>query len=52
MVRLSKKTRDRSVSYKRPKPSGKMIVSQNKVKEHANAFAGELSQGMFVPKIA
>lgn len=51
MVRLSKKTRDRSVSFKRPKLSGNKVVSQQKVKTHANALTGELAQGMFIPKI-
>jgi len=51
MVRLSKKTRDRSVSYKRPRLSGKKIASQQKIKEHKNGISGELSQGMFIPKI-
>lgn len=53
MVRLSKKTRDRSVSYKRPKASGqKTTASTACVKTHQNAIDGEQAKSVFIPKIA
>lgn len=53
MVRLSKKTRDRSVSFKRPKLSGAKTTAQtNVVKTHLNALVGEQSKCVFIPKIA
>ena len=54
MVRLSKKTRDRSVSPRRPKApqvkTGPKKDALNKgFREHANAIAD--SQNTFIPKL-
>ncbi len=54
MVRLSKKTRDRSVSPRRPqarkaKTGPKKDALSKGFKEHANAIAG--SQNAFIPKL-
>ena len=54
MVRLSKVTRMRSVSYKRPAaPAKKTGAKKEKqaFKPHENAFTGELAARAFVPKI-
>lgn len=53
MVRLSKKTRDRSVNYKRPKVSGKKTTASTAcVKIHQNAIESEQAKSVFIPKIA
>jgi hypothetical protein len=59
MVRLSKKTRDRSVSPKRPRKAcplakaeaQKKNVQNSAFKLHANALDGQLAQGAFIPKL-
>lgn len=54
MVRLSKVTRMRSVSFKRPSAPAKKsgAKKQNQpFKEHKNAFEGELATRAFLPKI-
>lgn len=57
MVRLSKKTRDRSVSPRRPKASlGKTGPKKDALKkgfkEHANALTGsQVAQSAFIPKL-
>lgn len=57
MVRLSKKTRDRSVSFKRPKaPSKKTGPLPDNLpkgyKEHVNVLTDEKSKKLFIPKIS
>jgi hypothetical protein len=57
MVRLSKKTRDRSVSRKRPTKAGvktgtKKDALPSGYKAHMNAISGEIAQGMFIPKLS
>ena len=57
MVRLSKKTRDRSVSPRRPKKSlgktgPKKDALKNGFKEHANALAGSpVAQSVYIAKL-
>lgn len=56
MVRLSKQTRDRSVSHKRPKRPGVKTGPLTQTlakgfKEHANALEGSAAQGAFIPKL-
>jgi hypothetical protein len=54
VVRLSKVTRMRSVSYKRPSaPAPKSGAKKQKLafKEHKNAFQGELATRGFLPTI-
>jgi hypothetical protein len=54
MVRLSKQTRNRSVSHKRPKRAGVKTGPQKEAlafKEHANALSGAEAQGAFIPKL-
>jgi hypothetical protein len=54
MVRLSKVTRMRAVSYKRPAAPAKKTGAKKLAKafkEHKNAFEGELAQRAFLPKI-
>ena len=57
MVRLSKKVRDRSVSFKRPKaPSKKTGPLKDNLpkgcKEHENVLTGEKSKQLYIPKIS
>lgn len=53
MVRLSKPTRDRSVSYKRPRVSGPKTTAPTAcIKSHKNAIEGEQAKFVFIPKIA
>ena len=56
MVRLSKQTRRRQRSHKRPKaPVSKTGPLPEKFAEgfkpHANAVSGDLAQSVFIPKI-
>lgn len=57
MVRLSKKTRDRSVSPRRPKiglakTGPKKDALKKGFKEHANALTGtQAAQNVFIPKL-
>lgn len=57
MVRLSKKTRDRSVSPRRPKVGLKKTGTKKDAlksgyKEHANALLGtQVAQNAFIPKL-
>ena len=57
MVRLSKKTRDRSVSPRRPKKSlgktgPKKDALKHGFKEHANALAGSpVAQSVYIAKL-
>lgn len=55
MVRLSKKTRDRSVSPRRPrKPAEKTGALKDALpsgyKVHQNALLGQVAEGAFIPK--
>lgn len=53
MVRLSKPSRRRAVSYKRPSisgPKGPSIVTPRK--KHANAIKGEQNSAIFIPSIS
>ncbi|MBS0654635.1 MAG: hypothetical protein JSR46_02560 [Verrucomicrobia bacterium] len=57
MVRLSKKTRDRSVSRKRPKRPGVKTGAKKEAlpsgfKEHINAISGTIAEGAFIPKFS
>ena len=54
MVRLSKVTRMRAVSFKRPAAPAKKTGPKKQAlafKEHKNAFEGELATRAFLPKI-
>ena len=54
MVRLSKQTRKRSVSYKRPKVSGAKTAqnnTQNVYKVHANALNADTGLSAYIPKV-
>ena len=54
MVRLSKQTKDRSVSPRRPSPPALKTgpkKDSGKVKIHTNAAEGSLATTTFVPKI-
>ncbi|MGR3952002.1 MAG: hypothetical protein QRY74_03755 [Chlamydia sp.] len=54
MVRLSKQTRNRSVSYKRPKVAGKRVVQKdvsNCFKFRENAITGDQALSAYIPKI-
>jgi hypothetical protein len=54
MVRLSKQTRDRSVSYKRPQRVGVKTGPRKEAREfneHMNALTGAEAQGAFIPKL-
>ena len=56
MVRLSKQTKIRSVSRRRPAPPAKKTgplkdALPNGFKSHANAIQGDLAQASFIPKI-
>jgi hypothetical protein len=57
MVRLSKQTKDRSVSPRRPRaPAKKTGAKKDKLtggfKAHANAAEGNLAGSLFIPKIS
>ena len=57
MVRLSKQTKDRSVSPRRPRPPApKTGPKKDKLpggyKAHANAAEGNLAATLFIPKIS
>lgn len=54
MVRLSKQTKDRSVSPRRPRPPAIKTGSKKdsgKVRIHVNAAEGPLASATFIPKI-
>jgi len=54
MVRLSKVTRMRAVSFKRPSAPAKKTGPKKQTvvfKAHKNAFEGELATRAFLPKI-
>ena len=54
MVRLSKQTRDRSVSKKRPKRAGVKTGVRKEVhgfREHMNALVGADAGEAFIPKV-
>lgn len=57
MVRLSKQTKDRSVSPRRPRPPApKTGLKKDQLKDgykaHANAAEGNLAGAIFIPKIS
>lgn len=57
MVRLSKQTKDRNVSPRRPRPPApKTGPKKDKLtggyKAHANAAEGNLAGTLFIPKIS
>jgi hypothetical protein len=54
MVRLSKQTRRRSVSYKRPRPPLQKKEEKNetkKMKTHENALSGKSGEIAYIPKM-
>lgn len=54
MVRLSKQTKDRSVSPRRPRPPAVKTGTKSdssRMRAHANAAEGTIATSIFVPKI-
>lgn len=56
MVRLSKQTKKRAVSRRRPAPPAKKTGPKKDnlpqgYRLHANAIEGDLAQNLFIPKI-